>query len=273
LWRVLEASERAAKDCTLQMSHMEAVRNALGCTQNSPVKSDSDALALAIHAALESDGLALVSINENEAGKDSGAAGPAHSIPLPSGWNSSQDVYTFHYRLEGSPALVVVKSLVMEETMLVHAASDKADDMHTLELRSSFFGTRRRALVGHPPLLEHPCFARAVFTKTRSGSQKGRSLSLQQRRLKRRAACMLMPHLPWSQDGRFRAVRAVGRIWQRSLQGRTREHALSHLACTLHPPVLGKELKNLLPPPLHHPSLIPRRLCMTLNRAEQPDFL
>jgi len=140
LWRVLEASERAAKDCTLQMSHMEAVRNALGCTQNSPVKSDSDALALAIHAALESDGLALVSINENEAGKDSGAAGPAHSIPLPSGWNSSQDVYTFHYRLEGSPALVVVKSLVMEETMLVHAASDKGDDMHTLELRSGFSG-------------------------------------------------------------------------------------------------------------------------------------
>lgn len=134
----MDSRKTRTEDCTLQMSHMEAVRNALGYTQYSPIKSDSDALALAIHAALESDG--LVSVDEHEAGKDSGVSGPVRSTPLPPGWNSSQDVYTFHYRLEGSPALVVVKSLVMEETMLVHAASDKGDDMHTLELRSGFSG-------------------------------------------------------------------------------------------------------------------------------------
>lgn len=136
-----------------QMLHMEVVRNALSCTQISPIKSDSDALALAIHAALESDGLVLVSINEDEESNGPGSAAPARSIPLPPGWNSSQDVYTFHYRLEGSPALVVVKSVVMEETMLVHAASDKADDMHTLELRSDF-GTAMKTcgdVLSEPP--------------------------------------------------------------------------------------------------------------------------
>lgn len=117
-----------------ELENMEAVRNALSQTQPSPIKSDSDALALAIHAVLESDGLRLVAINEDEASK-SRASAPARSIPLPIGWNASQDVYTFFYRLEGSSALVVVKSLVMEDTMMVHCASDKADDMHTLELR------------------------------------------------------------------------------------------------------------------------------------------
>ena len=106
----------------------------MASTLGSPIKSDSDALALAVHSALESDGLRLVATDEDAATASTKLA-PSRSCALPTSWNNSQDVYTFFYRLEGSPALVVVKSLVMEDTMMVHAASDRADDMHTLELR------------------------------------------------------------------------------------------------------------------------------------------
>ncbi len=112
---------------------METVRTVLAGA-GSPVASDSDALALAVHAALEHDGLRCISTDESKA-SSAPATVPARTNPLPETWNKSQDVYSFFYRHESSPALVVVKSLVMDETMLVHAASDKADDVHTLELR------------------------------------------------------------------------------------------------------------------------------------------
>jgi hypothetical protein len=127
-------TRRGTKQTEYRMSSiLETVRNVLAGAGSAPV-SDSDALALAVHASLEHDGLRCIATDESQASSGPATA-PARTNPLPASWNKSQDVYSFFYRHESSPALVVVKGVVMDDTMLVHAASDRVDDVHTLELR------------------------------------------------------------------------------------------------------------------------------------------
>ncbi len=118
-------------------SILETVRSVLAGAGSAPV-SDSDALALAVHASLEHDGLRCIATDESDVSSGPATA-PPRTKPLPASWNKSQDVYSFFYRHESSPALVVVKGVVMDDTMIVHAASDRVDDVHTLELRQDFF--------------------------------------------------------------------------------------------------------------------------------------
>jgi len=112
---------------------MEAIKAVLSLVPaGAPTRSAHDALALAVHAILEFDGLRCVAVNE-DAAQAAGSA-PASSQPLDQEWRG-EELYSFWYKHASSPALLVVKCLMMEDTMIVHAASDKADDVFCLDLR------------------------------------------------------------------------------------------------------------------------------------------
>lgn len=77
---------------------METVRTVLErLPAECPPKSEADALALAVHACLEMDGMRCVAISEGDAAQ-SQSTPPASPGPLPSGWNASEDMYVFIYR-------------------------------------------------------------------------------------------------------------------------------------------------------------------------------
>ena len=112
---------------------MEAVTSGLALAPaNAPPRSAHDALALAVHSMLEFDGMRCVAVSEESAKATRSA--PSASQQLGDDWRG-EDVYSFWYRHSSSPALLVVKCLVMEDVMVVHAASDKSDDVLCLDLR------------------------------------------------------------------------------------------------------------------------------------------
>ena len=117
-----------------------AVRAALARLPVQTLRSEADALALAVHAMMEEDGLRCIACSESVAKASAAAAAPASSGPLPADWNAGEDVYCLYYKHAACPAaLFTVKSIVMDDTLLVHAASDQSADVHCVEIRAGDF--------------------------------------------------------------------------------------------------------------------------------------
>lgn len=94
-------------------------------------RNDADALAIAVHACLDSEGFRLVSVGEENLSKDRAN----DLVKIPSTWNAADDVYTFSYRHNEASGTFLFKLLLVDDTLIVHAVSEKTDDVLILELK------------------------------------------------------------------------------------------------------------------------------------------
>jgi hypothetical protein len=99
-------------------------------TLEGTVRNDADALVIAVHACLHTEGFRLVSVGDdvpNNSAKE--------LAKIPSKWNEAEEVYALSYRHDKSPGIFLFKLLVVDDVMILHCASDRTEDLHILELR------------------------------------------------------------------------------------------------------------------------------------------
>jgi hypothetical protein len=94
-------------------------------------RNDADALAIAVHTCLDREGFRLLSVVEENQSKDKAN----DLVKIPRDWNATEDVYTFSYRHKEASGTFLFKSLLVDDTLIVHAASGGSDDVLILELK------------------------------------------------------------------------------------------------------------------------------------------
>ncbi len=94
-------------------------------------RNDADALAIAVHTCLEEEGFRLLNVGEENQSADKAA----ELVKIPTNWNATEDVYTFSYRHNAAGGSFLFKFLLVDDTLIVHGASDRMDDVLILELK------------------------------------------------------------------------------------------------------------------------------------------
>ena len=104
------------------------------------LRNEADALVIAVHACLDTEGFRLVGV-----GEDLPKSGAKDLTCIPSKWNEADDVYTLSYRHQETPGIYIIKLLVVDDVLIVHSASERNEDLHILELRLvRLRGTRQK---------------------------------------------------------------------------------------------------------------------------------
>ncbi len=109
---------------------MSAIVRMLQNLEEKP-RNEADALAIAIHTCLEEEGFRLLSV-----GEEIQCTSKAEDlVKIPSIWNATEDVYTFCYRHVSASGTFLFKLLLVDDTLIVHGASESMDDVLILELK------------------------------------------------------------------------------------------------------------------------------------------